>query len=60
MDACMATLFLVWYHGSCHGADRTPLTISTGVTGRLSLQVNGAHGTPVLLELVLQVAYHFM
>ena len=31
-----------------NGADRTPLTIRTGVTGRLSLQVNGAHGTPVL------------
>ena len=41
----MATLFLVWYHGSCHGADRTPLTIRTGVTGRLSLHVNGADRT---------------
>ena len=45
----MATLFLVWYHGSRHGADWTPLTIRTGVTGRLSLNVNGAYWTPVLL-----------
>ena len=48
MDACMATLFLVLCHGSRHGADWTPLPVRTGVTGRLSIHVNGADWTPVL------------
>ena len=33
-----------------NGADRTPLTVGTGVTGRLSLHVNGADRTPLTVR----------